>query len=658
MKRVLIILALISVEVSTAQTYEFGDVPLEHIEMQIYDKDSIASAVILFSEGNAELDYIGGEYYLTVQRHIRIKILSDEGLEEGDIELSYRNKESGNPQKINNIKAQSYSIDSDGNIVEESVGRRDRFDEELSEYRSAIKFTVPGLKKGSVFEYSYELTSNDPVDFPSWVFQSSIPVLWSEYTAKVPEWFKFLTYKRGFNPFFIEEQKTYSDRFNFEDQYGNTSRLEFKGIEYHYVIKDIKALRDEPYMKASMDYLSHIRFQLSAFQPPVGRPTIYLSTWPGVANSLLKDEDFGDRISEEPIFSEIVEEVTKDLETDYDRMVAIYNHVSKHMEWDEYYGIYAFDDLLELYESGSGSGSEINLILLQMLKEAGIEAYPVVLSTRSNGEILSLFPLVGSLNHTIVYAQLDEFYHLLDAKNEYRPYNLLPSEVLNGEGLVILEDNPVWIPLENQIPNDIIEVLNFSLNDTGYTGTISSKAKGFYAVDQRNQLDVDDLEGSVKESMFTEIEGLSIDSISIVKDKLDESFDYAGTFSLSNEGVENVLYFNPMVTNVIDENPFKLDEREFPIDYNYTFSNSKIIYATIPEGWTVDEAPETVLLGLPGQAGEFRRVVQIHGNMISINYRFKISKKRFMPEEYGAVKSFYDQVVSAMNEQFVLIKES
>lgn len=658
MKSILVILLFLVAIKAKAQTHKFGDVPKEQLEMEVYEGDSTANAVVLFSKGEAELEYLGNEFYLTVKRHVRIKILSDEGLDEGDIEISYRNKKASYPQKINDIKAESYTLSESGEVIKESVGRRDRFEEELSEYFNAIKFTIPGLKTGSVFEYSYELVSNDPVDFPSWFFQSDMPVVWSEYTARIPEWFRFLTYKRGFNSFFIEEQTPYSDRFNYSDGYGNSQRVEFNGMEYHYVMKDLPALRQEPYMKATMDYLSHIRFQLSAFQPPLGSPTYYLDTWPGLASQLLEDEDFGDRLSYSPMFIREVSEIVDGIETDFEKMVAIYNHVSEHMEWNEKHGLYAFDDLRKIYEEGTGNGTSINLILIQMLKDAGLEVYPVALSTRTNGEIVSLFPLLGQLNHTIAYVQLDEYYHLLDAKNEIRPYNLLPSEVLNGEGLVIIEDQAIWIPLENQIPNRQIDMLRFQIMEDGYTGTLESKNQGFYAVDKRVAFDFDDLPESVDDAVFTPEGGFEVDSVAITKDELNESFEYSAHFSFKDENVGDVMYFNPFITGIIDENPFKLEERTFPVDFNFTFSDNKIIYITVPEGWEVDEAPETVLLGLPEQAGEFRRVVQVHGNIISINYRFNINKIRFMPGEYGAIKQFYDQMVSSMSENIVLKKSS
>ncbi|MEQ9308471.1 MAG: DUF3857 domain-containing protein [Balneolaceae bacterium] len=654
-----------------AQTYKFGDVPREQLEMEVYDKDSTARAVVIFSKGDSELEYYNDDFYLTVTRHFRIKILTDEGLEEGEIELEFRNKNANTPQDIKNIKAESYFLDETGKILKQSVGRRDRFEEDISETRSVIKFTIPGLKKGSVFEYSYQLTSNNPLDFPSWVFQDDIPVIWSEYNARIPEWFRFLTVSKGYQNFLVSEQKRYNDRITIQGKQRQvfngsnvsfvqdpSTTIDYEGIEYRYVVNNMPAIANEPYMKASMDYLSHIRFQLSSIQFPQTLGRSYLDTWVDLVNRLEDDEDFGKRLEKNEQLDEILEGLTEPATTELEKMITIYNYISNHMVWNGNYGLYSFKNLEDVYKEGTANGSSINLLLVQMLRKAGFEAHPMILSTRFNGEIIDLFPLVGQFNHTIAYVQFDGGYFLLDAKNENRPYNLLPSQVLNGEGLIIYKDQVLWVPLENQVDNKSVNVLSIDINEDGYEGSIKSKNLGFYAVDKRNGLDFEDLTSSVNEEIFIIDSGFSIDSVFITKDKLDESFEFEADFSFTNDLPTEVIYFNPMITGAITENPFKLEDRTFPIDFDYTFSETIIMNINIPEGWIIDEIPQSVLYRLPDQSGELRRIVRSVGDTISMNYLFKINKTRFMPEEYPGLKQFYEHMVETLGQNIVLKKGS
>lgn len=435
--------------------------------------------------------------------------------------------------------------------------------------------------------------------------------------------------------------------------------LDFEGTEYHYVMKDIPAIADEPYMKASMDYLSHIRFQLSSIQFPQTLMETYLDSWVELVNILVKDEDYGRRLRSSSELDMGLVQALEGAETEMDKMVGIYNHVSNHMEWNEEHGLYAFDDLAKVYEEGTGNGTAINLIMVQMLREAGFEAHPVALSTRFNGEIVNLFPLAGQFNHTIAYVQFDDSYFLLDAKNELRPYNLLPSEVLNGQGLIIYEGQEIWVPLQNQVPNTSRNVVRIIVDDEGYKGEVTSQNQGFYAVDLRNSFDLMELKESVNDEVFAlEDPRFSVDSVSITNDQLDESFEFKTQFSFSDTSASDILYLDPMMMGKLKESPFEKKERTFPVDYNYPFTESIIMNIQIPEGWVVDEIPESVLIRLPEQAGEFRRIVQNNGNMISMNYRYMINKTRFMPLEYEGLKQFYDQMVDKLAQNIVLKKSS
>lgn len=129
-------------------------------------------------------------------------------------------------------------------------------------------------------------------------------------------------------------------------------------------------------------------------------------------------------------------------------------------------------------------------------------------------------------------------------------------------------------------------------------------------------------------------------------------------FEFAKKGLEeySTFYFNPMIMGRISSNPFNLENRTYPVDFDYTFDENMVMTITIPENWQVDELPTPVLYRLPGRAGEFRRIIKAEGNTITLNYRFKIDKMRFMPEEYEVLKGMYDQMVVSLNENIVFTK--
>ena len=73
-----------------------------------------------------------------------------------------------------------------------------------------------------------------------------------------------------------------------------------------------------------------------------------------------------------------------------------------------------------------------------MLKEAGLEANPVILSTRNNGYVGSItFPNISKFDYVIGHVKIGEKEYLLDATEPYGMPNILPVRCLNGEGLLV-----------------------------------------------------------------------------------------------------------------------------------------------------------------------------------------------------------------------------
>src|SRR5688572_23657339 len=89
----------------------FGKVEKVDLELKSCDFDKDAEAVVLFDVAELYLDFTSS-LEISMERHVRIKILKDKGLNKADIHLrfhSYRNDES-----IKNLTAQTYTMDGSG----------------------------------------------------------------------------------------------------------------------------------------------------------------------------------------------------------------------------------------------------------------------------------------------------------------------------------------------------------------------------------------------------------------------------------------------------------------------------------------------------------------------------------------------------------------
>ena len=635
---------------AVGQQQDFGDISRAMLEMEVYEKDSTADAVVLFDVGEV---YVTEKLEVNYERHIRIKILTDKGLDAGDISISFR--DDFPEQEIKGIKAESQYIDENGKVIKTKVGRRDRFENKISDTWKEVKFTIPGLRKGSVLEYRYEMKSESAIDIPDWYFQKQYPVIWSEYTLSIPEWFDYLTYTRGYHPFYVNEEEPYSEIAN--NSWGGG--FGYSGTKYHYIMKDVPAIEAEPFMKAKVDYLAQIRFQLASYKFPTSARESVLNSWATVLEAINDSDNYGKRLKSSSLLKEKTNEAIEGTETELDKMIAIYDHVSSVMDWNEDHRFYIEEDLDKIYKKGTGNGSEINLILTQMLKEAGINAKPVAISTTNNGEIIGIYPLDNQFNHTITKVVIDDKVYLLDAKNEKRPYTLLPSSAINGKGFVINENNKIeWIDLKNNSDNRLVNFVNVSINEDGeITGNLQSKNYGYLGYLYKEILSQEDsvMSKEVEEVVFTNADNLKIDSVHVDEETVNE-FNYSVDFRLETDNSENVIYLNPMLIEAITENPFKKKTRTYPIDYDYTFNKRVIINFEIPEGWEIAEYPESRGYKLTKNAGGYVRLVQVSGNKLTVRYDYIISRKRLLPTEYDELRFMYDGIVKDNTERVVIKK--
>ena len=90
------------------------------------------------------------------------------------------------------------------------------------------------------------------------------------------------------------------------------------------------------------------------------------------------------------------------------------------------------------YKNKTGNTAEINLMLTAMLRFAGLNANPVLISTRDNG--IAFFPSRTAFNYVIAAVETPEGLILLDATEKYSEPNILPLRDLNWIGRLIRKD--------------------------------------------------------------------------------------------------------------------------------------------------------------------------------------------------------------------------
>lgn len=607
--------------------------------MTDYPDDPEAHAVVLGDHGEARVERDGS---ITFERHRRVKILDEGGYDLADVTLTYNTED--NYQRVGKIQGQTFTLQPDGKIRRVTLDRGSIFTEDIGRNRKRVTFTLPALEPGAVVEFRYELTTKSPLQMPSWYFQEEEPVLYSEFKMEHPTTLAYTIVTRG-NPEFDER----------EDQ---AKGLGMGGevMRYRWVATRVPALRAERYMTTLEDYVQKLDIQLVEYYSPGIGAVRVIKTWEQLTEELLDNVGFGRKLNASRTVRQEALAITDGLTSPQEKAEALYDHVRSTVVWDGAYRALADRDLRDVHQSKRGTSAEINLLLVALMREAGLPAAPAILSTRGNGRVLRSYPIVSQFNYTTAAVKLGGRWHLLDATDAARPARLLPVRALNEQALVVAE-TPEWIAVSAEGSTHEVAVEATLRMDGSLVGTLRSEADGYNAVDARLRLREESVMDYVTGHLLDDVPGIEIGEEKVIEPEGPDGpvvIEVAFTVPDYAQRTGNLLLVRPLMTMRTDENPFKLERRTYPVDFAYPFLTRYSATITLPDGYAVDEVPRDALLLLPVRGGAYERTVTAEGNTLQIDASMQVRQTVYEPNLYGDMKRFFDNAVAADAETVVL----
>jgi len=648
--------------------YAFAKVKPEDFSARVYDKDTSAVAVVLGDLGESYFDYVDGKgFQLIFTRHLRIRIFKKEGYDYATHIVSlYKNDNSS--ESLSDLKGYTFNL-INGKVEEEKLGSSNIFDEKVTRNRIQTRFTLPGVKTGSILDIRYKITSDFFWNIQDWEFQKSIPVQWSEYMVTIPEYFVYTKLSHGSIPFVINEITTTPGSVNLgvkarnEGYIAQTTysmdQVNFIQNVYHYAVSNVPALKEEPFAPASTNFISKIEFELQHSSFPGSPRKDYTTTWQDICDGLIRDPDFGTLLQHGGVVKEAVKEISAIAPTPMEKMIAAHDMIRSRMTWNDKKNLYASNSLREAWEKKTGSSAEINLLLTLLLQQLGLDAAPVILSTRDNGMLLESHPVISQINYIVASATIDGKTYLLDATGKHRPYYFLPERCLNGSGLLVSKTAMRWVPLLGDEKENSLYTADMKIGSDGVvSGVLKISEAGYSAEEIRSDYTKEGaeryytlLKEEHKEWKIGDVQVTHIDSLNASVDQV---------YTLSSEDIAqqngSMIYFNALLGFGQTDNPFKAEKRENVVDFIHPEKTTYVFNFDIPEGYTVESMPDPVKMVLHDQAGMFRFNIGVVGNKISVNSTLSITKTMFTAEEYADLREFFTRIVAKHAQQIVLKK--
>lgn len=656
-KRLLLVLMLLPL-FSLAQfvPQKFGKITPEEIDLNVYAKDSSAAAVVLFDKGNFYYSFNMGnsDFQVVFSEHKRIKILKKDGMEYATVKIPTYGR-SDSRELISSFKAFTYNM-VDGKMEKVKVDKSLIYNERVNDQLTIKKFTFPSVKEGSIIEFDIEITSGYTHNVNDWAFQGSIPVAWSGYDVSIPEYYVFNRQTKGYNSFSESTKTQESKSINF----GGSNTLLYTTYNDHFVMKDIPAFKEEPFLDSKDNYLSMVTYELNSIQIPGSVYKSYNTTWEKITENILDDSDFGGQIKTRGFFKDDLAAAIKKDTSDIEKVKTIFNLVKSKVKWNDINTYWCKEGIKKAYKEGIGNSAEINLLMVAMLKEAGITAYPVILSTRNNGLIDFGHPSRSKANYVIAVAEVDDSKLLLDGTHQYNQMGVLPFKCLNGNARIIEPNRLGWLPLNPEKPSQRNSYIQMSIDPDG---TVNGNMQLAYLQNEANKKReslINQKEEEYKKDIQTTIGDCTIDSLRIdnLKENVELPLNMRFQFSIPNRAsvAGNNIFINPFIWGKFSENIFKLEKRTYPINYGYPFQTRQIIKIDIPKGYAIDELPKNIAIGNSDKSAVVRVSYTVMDNAIMISYIFNVNKIIFLPTEYDEIKEIYNKIVEKHAEMISLKK--
>lgn len=660
---------LVSVAVNAQkEPMKFGKIDPEDFTMASYPGDTAAEAVILGDYGMAELVYDQFDgFIIKYTQHFRAKIFKKSGYTWATHSLvlyNYGNIE----QEVMTLKGRVYNMEN-GKVVESNLEKSMINDQPVDKKKTERKFTLPNVREGSIIEYELSIKSN-LMEFPDWNFQYAIPARWSEYRVAYPEWFDFKKLQRGFLTFNSNEStvKPKSITFSEIERTGTTvtrsnvsySKIDYQESNFRFVVQDAPAFKEEPFMNSSSNYISTIQFELASFKPPYGMVKDYTKSWESINKELLDDEDFGLQLKRGGVLKDIAVALKAANETPEKQVAAAFIHIRNAMKWNGLNRVYVTESIRKAWDDKSGSSADINLTLVALLKEMGIDAEPVIISTRNNGTIHPAQIMLGQFNYVIASVKIGDQIYLMDATEKTCSYNMLMPRCINGQGRVISMSRPGWIDLNSTQRYEHTTVAQVAITSEGIMkGKIENLYGNYAALDKRMTIKSKKDQDEYVRTIEDNYKGMQIQNYCMNDlDSLHKSFSENWEADIQDVVLStgNLLTFTPLIYARWENNPFRLEERSFPVDFTYPRIYKDIITYDLPEGYTVDEKPADLILALPDGKTRFTYRIAANGKSLQVMSTLSISKSIYSTEEYKLLKEFFGQMVQKQAEKIVLKK--
>lgn len=597
-----------------------------------------AGAIILLSDKTFK---ILSNWTAIEEIHLLVKILNDRGKEKyGEVKLGY----DSTYEKIEIEYART--IKPDGKII--PVGAKHIRD--ISEYPEYPLYSnarlriisMPELTKGAIIEFKAKKYINKLINgkefCENYPIQSFEPYLNKRISLIIPTGYNANI--KSYNPGYVKYKLNFSPR---------VEKLK-NGTKYTWKFKNIPEIISEPSMPPYVDITPYLSISsLDDWQE------VY--TW---WKSL-----FVDKIKTDKAIEEKTEELIKDKNTQEEKAKAIYHWVASKIRYvGVEYGEAGFEPhyAVEIFKNKYGDCKDQAMLLISMLRYAGISAYPVLVGTKGSYLLDEEFPTL-IFNHAICLAKIGQKLVFLDPTAETTSFGDLPGGDQNRKVFVFygnegkIQKTPLFEPEHNKARISMRIDIH---QDETISGTRKINTFGEYDQGERYWLKYTK-PVLIKEYLKSTVNRLSpggkllnyeISDAEDLNQPIEIKMEFKGPKFLTKAGEDRLV---PPLGG-FSAGLVSREKRSYPIDFRTLDEFEVKVKIKLPENLTVKYLPPQVYKDTPW----FTYLNKYSFSQGIISFEERTIHKRILvtPKDYEEYKKICEDLARQTDKQVVLKKVS
>lgn len=492
-------------------------------------------------------------------------------------------------------------------------------------------------------EFNYEIEFQSLYFWPDWYPQLDIPVLKSSYTLILNEPVQFNSYSIG-----VDLQPRIEKR--------KTSEI------YRWQLENIEPVIDEDWMPPENNIQKAILFSPRIFER--GGFTGSFNSWKEFGewyNHLLAD-----RFELTAEIKAAVHGLLNDAIDERSKLEILYHYLQ---DYTRYVAVHIGIGGLQphaaatVFHTRYGDCKDLSTLMIALCREAGIEAYPVLVKTRDKGEVWEDFPN-GDFNHFIVLAIVAGDSIWIESTADQLALGQL-TPVIEGCNVLVMNSSGgqlVKTPSSTCYQNRTISKLSGKLLNDGsliFEGKVVSY--GHDALEKRIRI-IDKtfqerLEWSTSTLLGDYFPQIKLDSCVFrnVSDNLVQPFEchFKGKIQQFGTCSGNRMFFNPAVIHreTASDIPKETD-RKFPINYKYPYTTVDTVILSLPSGYLFEALPEQQ--DIQTNFGGYTLRYEVDNHQLTFIRILRIEQKLIPVAEYQSYLAFSRTAVKSDNSRFVL----